>query len=168
KGGDELKKKTKANDEGYTALMNLFPSDASGNLNYVLEEDYNIAFRKKPAEQSNYDKEVISVNERVQIFNEFFSGQFMRIVPVKNDPNSTWHSWLDQNFEPDMESQQVMGPYFSEVLAAQQTGNWDKADAELKKLSDYQQNWGKNVVPAKTKVDLEVLMTRVNINFWLM
>ncbi len=168
KGGDELKKKTKANDEGYTSLMNLFPSDASGNLNYVLEEDYNIAFRKKPAEQSNYDKEVISVNERVQIFNEFFSGQFMRIVPVKNDPNSTWHSWLDQNFEPDMESQQVMGPYFSEVLAAQQTGNWDKADAELKKLSDYQQNWGKNVVPAKTKVDLEVLMTRVNINFWLM
>ncbi|MHA6697944.1 cytochrome c biogenesis protein [Chryseobacterium sp. A321] len=168
KGGDELKRKTKANDEGYTALMNLFPSDQNGNLNYVLEEDYNAAFAKKPAEQTNYDKEVISVNERVQIFNEFFSGQFMRIVPVKNDPNSTWHSWLDQNFEPDMESQKVMGPYFSSVLHAQQTGNWAQADAALQDLSNYQQTWGKNVVPSESKVKAEVLMNQVDINFRLL
>ncbi|ASW73736.1 cytochrome C biogenesis protein CcsB [Chryseobacterium piperi] len=168
KGGDELKNKTKADDEGYTSLMNLFPADANGNLTYILENDYNTAFRKKPSEQTNYDKEVISVNERVQIFNEFFSGQFMRIVPVKNDPNHTWHSWLDQKFEPDMESQQVMGPYFAEALAAQKSGDWSKADAELIKLSDYQQKWGKSVVPAKSKVDLEIFMNKVNINFKLL
>ncbi len=168
KGGDELKNKTKADDEGYTSLMNLFPADANGNLKYILENDYNTAFRKKPSEQTNYDKEVISVNERVQIFNEFFSGQFMRIVPVKNDANHTWHSWLDQKMEPDMESQQVMGPYFAEVLKAQQTGDWIKADAELAKLSEYQQKWGKAVVPAKSKVDLEVFMNKVNINFKLL
>jgi hypothetical protein len=39
--------------------MNLFPADANGNLTYILEHDYNIAFRKKPSEQTNYDKEVI-------------------------------------------------------------------------------------------------------------
>ncbi len=77
--------------------LTLFPADAQGNLHYVLEQDYQEAFRKKPAEQSNYDKEVIAVNDRVQAFNEFFSGQFMRIVPVQNDPINTWHSWLDQN-----------------------------------------------------------------------
>lgn len=168
KGGDELKNKTKANDEGYTSLMNLFPADANGNLTYILEHDYNTAFRKKPAEQTNYDKEIIAVNERVQIFNEFFSGQFMRIVPVKNDANHTWHSWLDQKFEPDMESQQVMGPYFAEVLSAQKTGNWSKADTELVKLSEYQQKWGKAVVPAKSKVDLEVFMNKADINFKLL
>lgn len=168
KGGDELKKKTKADEDGYTSLMNLFPADANGNLVYILEKDYQEAFAKKPAEQTNYDKEVIAVNERVQIFNEFFSGQLMRIVPVKNHPNSNWHSWLDENLEPDMESQAVMGPYFSSVLDAQQNGNWDKANAELKKLSDYQQTWGKNVVPDESKVNLEVFMNKANINFWLM
>lgn len=168
KGGKGLLEKTKANEDGYTSLMNLFPADANGNLTYILEEDYNTAFRKKASEQTEYDKQIIKVNERVQIFNEFFSGQFMRIVPVKNDANHTWHSWLDQKFEPDMESQQVMGPYFAEVLAAQKSGDWSKADAELAKLSEYQQKWGKSVVPSKSKVDLEVFMNEVNINFKLL
>ncbi len=168
KGGDLLKKKTKANDDGYTTLMSMFPSDGKGNLHYVLEEDYQAAFRKKPGDQTNYDKEVIAVNDRVQVFNEFFSGQFMRIVPVQNDPNNTWHSWLDQNMEPDEASQKVMGPYFAEVLAAEQSGDWSKADSELTKLSNYQQLWGKNVVPAKSKVNLEVFMNKVNLNFKLL
>ncbi|WP_144281627.1 cytochrome c biogenesis protein CcsA [Chryseobacterium echinoideorum] len=168
KGGKELLRKTKANEDGYTTLMSLFPADANGNLTYILDEDYNTAFRKKPAEQSEYDKQVIKLNERVQIFNEFFSGQFLRIVPVKNDPNHTWHSWLDQKMEPDMESQKVMGPYFAEALQAQNTGNWAKADIELKKLSDFQQKWGKAVVPSQSKVDLEVFMNKADINFKLL
>lgn len=168
KGGDELKAKTKANDEGYTSLMNLFPADANGRMNYILEEDYNTAFRKKASEQTNYDKEVIAVNERVQIFNELFNGMFMRIIPVKNDPNHTWHSWMTQNLEPDMEAQKVMAPYFMSVMDAQKDGNWAKADAELKKLSDYQKTWDKNVVPSDSKVNLEVFMNKVNINFKLL
>lgn len=168
-GGEALKKKANANEDGYTSLMNLFPIDPkTGSLHYVLEEDYNIAFQKKPAEQSKYDLAVIDLNDRVQAFNEFFSGQFLRVVPVKNDPNHRWNSWLNGNFEPDMESQKVMAPYFLSVLEAKQTGNWSKADQELKKLSDYQQNWGKNVVPSEEKVNLEVFMNKININFWLM
>lgn len=167
-GGDELKKKVKANEDGYTSLMNMFPADETGQLHYVLEADYQAAFRKKPAEQSKYDLAVIDLNDRVQAFNEFFSGQFMRIVPVQNDPNNTWHSWLDQNFEPDEASQKVMGPYFSSVLEAQQTGNWSKADTELSKLKDYQKTWGKNVIPSQSKVDVEVFMNQLNIYFKLL
>ncbi|MGC4128564.1 MAG: c-type cytochrome biogenesis protein CcsB [Bergeyella sp.] len=168
-GGDELKKKVNANAEGYTSLMNMFPIDPkTGMLHYVLEDDYNTAFKKKPAEQSKYDIAVIDLNDRVQAFNEFFSGQFLRIVPVKNDPNNRWNSWLDANFEPDMESQKVMAPYFLSIVEAGQNGNWKKADQELAKLSEYQQKWGKNVVPSKTKVDMEVIMNNVNINFKLL
>lgn len=169
KGGDELKAKTKANEDGYTSLMNLFPVDSkTGELKYVLEDDYNTAFRKKMSEQTNYDKEVIAVNDRVQVFNEFFSGQFLRVVPVPNDVNHRWNSWLDENFEPDMESQKVMGPYFSNVIEAQKTGNWSVADKELQTLKDYQQKWAKNVVPAENRVNLEVFMNKININFKLL
>ncbi len=42
-------------------------------------------------------------------------------------PITHGHSWLDQKMEPDMESQQVMGPYFAEVLQAQKSGNWEQS-----------------------------------------
>ena len=45
-------------------MMNLFVTDAQGMPKFILEDDFNTAFRKKPSEQSNYDKEVISVNDR--------------------------------------------------------------------------------------------------------
>ena len=168
-GGEPLMEKVKANEEGYTSLMNLFPIDPkTGALHYILEDDYNKAFSKKPAEQSKYDKAVIDLNDRVQAFNEFFSGQFMRIVPVKNDPNHRWNSWLDSNFEPDMEAQNVMAPYFLSVSDAEKSGDWTKANAELAKISAYQQTWAKNVVPSEAKVNTEVFMNELNLNFKLL
>ncbi|MGO4710421.1 cytochrome c biogenesis protein, partial [Chryseobacterium sp. 2TAF14] len=56
----------------------------------------------------------------------------------------------------------------AEALQAQKTGDWSKADAELKKLSDYQQKWGKAVVPTESKVNLEVFMNKADINFKLL
>lgn len=165
KGGDVLREKTKANEDGYTSIMNLYPiNPKTGQISFVLEKDYTEAFAKKAANQTNYDKEVIAVNERVQIFNEFFAGQFLRIVPVKNSPNHRWNSWLDENFEPDMESQKVLAPY----LLAIKDSDWKRADKELKILSDYQQKWGKSVVPSKEKVDIEILMNKIDINLWLL
>ena len=62
----------------------------------------------------------------------------------------------------------MVGPYFSSVLEAQQTGNGAKADTELVKLKDYQKTWGKNVIPSQSKVDVEVFMNQLNIYFKLL
>jgi len=169
KGGEELFKKTHTNQDGYTTLLNLFPVDLStGQPKFVLEEDYNVAFRKKPSEQNNYDKAVISTNDQVQVFNGILSGQYMRIVPVQNDNNYTWHSWLDRNFEPDEESQKIMGPYFVSVLDASKNERWDIADMELKKIQEYQYKWASKIIPSDSKVKAEVFMNGLNLFFKLL
>ena len=168
KGGDELKNKTKANEEGYTSMMNLFVTDAQGMPKFILEDDFNIAFRKKPSEQSNYDKEVISVNDRVQVFYGLLSGQYFKVVPIQNDPNHTWNSWLDAEQKADAQAQSVIAPYFISVIDASKDGDWSKADAALTKIQEYQKTWGKSVLPDENKTNLEVLMNRLNLNFWLM
>lgn len=167
-GGDLLMKKVKGNADGYTSLMNLFPVDAQGNMQYVLEKDYQEAFAKKPADQSKYDQAVIDLNDRVQAFNGLFGGQYLRVVPLKNDPNHTWSSYVQPDMEPNLEAQQILAPYFISVMDAARTGNWDTANAELKKLQDYQKVWGKSVIPDERKVEVEVFMNRLNINFLLL
>jgi cytochrome c-type biogenesis protein CcsB len=168
KVGKDLRAKTKATEEGFTSLIKLFPADKNGNLRFVLEDDYNDAFRKKPAERTRYDEAVIKLNDKVQVLNGIMSYQYFRTVPVKNDSNHTWNSVMTPSFEPDENAQAVLGPYLSSVLLATQGGSWAKADAELKKVVDYQQKWGKNVVPSETKVKLEVLINKLDINFKLL
>ncbi|MDY3528803.1 c-type cytochrome biogenesis protein CcsB [Riemerella anatipestifer] len=168
KVGEELKKKTKANDEGYTSLVNLFPADKFGNLRFVLEDDYNEAFNKKPAEQSKYDQAVIKLNDKVQVMNALMSWQYFRVIPVQNDPNHKWNSVMDANFQIDTNAQEVLGPYLSSVLMATQSDKWATADKELDKVKSYQAKWGKNVMPPQTKIDLEILMNKLDLNFKLM
>ncbi len=168
KVGKDLRAKTKATDEGFTSLIKLFPADKNGNLRFVLEDDYNEAFRKKASERTRYDEAVIKLNDKVQVLNGIMSYQYFRTVPVKNDPNHTWNSVMTPNFEADENAQAVLGPYLSSVLLATQGGSWAKADAELKKVEEYQQKWGKNVVPSETKVKVEVLMNQLDINFKLL
>lgn len=168
KVGKDLRAKTKATDEGFTSLIKLFPADKNGNLRFVLEDDFNEAFRKKASERTRYDEAVIKLNDKVQVLNGIMSYQYFRTVPVKNDSNHTWNSVMTPNFEADENAQAVLGPYLSSVLMATQGGSWAKADAELKKVEEYQQKWGKNVVPSETKVKLEVLMNTLDINFKLL
>ena len=168
KVGKDLRAKTKATEEGFTSLIKLFPADKNGNLRFVLEDDYNDAFRKKPAERTRYDEAVIKLNDKVQVLNGIMSYQYFRTIPVKNDSNHTWSSVMTPTFEPDENAQSVLGPYLSSVLMATQGGSWAKADAELKKVEAYQQKWGKNVVPSETKVKIEVLINKLDINFKLL
>lgn len=168
KVGKDLEAKTKATEDGFTSLIKLFPADKNGNLRFVLEDDYNEAFRKKASERTRYDDAVIALNDKVQVLNGIMSYQYFRTVPVKNDVNHTWNSVMTPNFEPDENAQAVLGPYLSSVLLATQGGSWAKADAELAKVEAYQQKWGKNVVPDENKVKLEVLMNTLDINFKLL
>ncbi len=163
KVGKDLRAKTKATEEGFTSLIKLFPADSQGNLRFVLEDDYNDAFRKKASERTRYDEAVIKLNDKVQVLNGIMSYQYFRTVPVKNDANHTWNSVMTPTFEPDENAQAVLGPYLSSVLMATQGGSWAKADDELKKVEEYQHKWGKNVVPSDTKVKVEVLMNKLDI-----
>ncbi len=168
KVGKDLAKITKANADGFTSLVKLFPADKNGNLRFVLEDEYNAAFRKKPIDKTKFDEAVIKLNDKVQVLNALMSYQYFRAVPVQNDANHTWNSVMTANFEMDKNAQDVLGPYLSSVLLATQNGNWKKADEELAKVEAYQHKWGKQVIPPDSKVNLEVLLNKIDINFKLL
>lgn len=54
------------------------------------------------------------------------------------------------------------------MIDASKNNNWAKADAELAKVQEYQKVWGKSVIPDETKVNVEVLLNTLNINFFLL
>lgn len=169
KGGDKLIKETGANAEGYTSYANLV--DPKTGI-YKLEKQDNVSFSKRKADQSNYDKEVIEVTERFNIFSSITFGYYTQIIPVKNDPAQTWRSWIysseDNPVEIDKTAYTFLTNYFNGVKEGLKTGNWKKADKRVEDISEFQQVWGKKVIPSGSKINLEILYNHLNVFFWLM
>lgn len=169
KGGEELTRETGANAEGYTSYANLVDANTG---NFKLEKQYNKSFSKRKANQSNYDKGIIEVTERFNIFSSIAFGYYTNIIPVKNDPAQTWRSWIYSSKENAVEIDQpayaILTNYFNGVKEGLKTGNWVNANKNIESISEYQQVWGKKVVPSASKVNLEVLYNHLNVFFWLM
>lgn len=169
KGGDELTKETGANAEGYTSYANLVDMQTG---NFKLEKQDNKSFSKRKADQSNYDKGIIEVTERFNIFSNVAFGYYTQIVPIKNDPAQTWRSWIysseKSSVEIDMPAYNLLTKYFNGVKEALKTGNWIEADNSIKKISEYQKIYGKKVIPSESKVNLEIIYNHANVFFWLM
>lgn len=169
KGGDKLLKEAKANNSGYTSYSNLVDINTG---NYKLERQNNRSFSKRKADQSNYDKAVIELTERFNIFSNVAFGYYTKVIPVKHDTSQTWRSWIYTSnislVEVDSIAYRLLTNYFNAVKEGLKTGNWKTANLVIEDLSEFQQAWGKDIVPSKTKITLEILYNRLNIFFWLM
>tara|TARA_R110002124_G_scaffold5301_2_gene33261 strand:+ start:11067 stop:14297 length:3231 start_codon:yes stop_codon:yes gene_type:complete len=169
RGGDQLMKETEANERGYTSYANLVDSNTGI---FKLETQNNKAFRKKKTEQSNYDKAVINVTERFNIFSNIAFGYYTNMIPVKNDPAQTWVSWIysseDNSVEINETAYTYLTSYFNGVKEGLKTNNWSKANKDIAKISELQQTWGKDIIPSDLKVQIEILYNHLDAFFWLM
>jgi cytochrome c-type biogenesis protein CcsB len=169
KGGEQLIKETGANADGYTSYANLVDPNTG---NFKLEKQDNQSFSKRKADQSNYDKGVIEVTERFNIFSNIAFGYYTQIIPVKNDRAQTWRSWIyssdDNSVKIDTTAYALLTNYFNGVKEGLKTGDWNNADKSIEDISKFQQIWGKKIVPSASKVSLEILYNHLNIFFWLM
>lgn len=168
KGGPELMKAVKANTDGYTSLVNLFEFGSDGQPHFVLEAEYQKAFARKASEQNNYDKELIELNDKLQVMQYLLSGQYLRVLPVPGDPNNTWIAWGADHAQNAGSKDNLFAAYLKEVIIAESSSNWTRADQLLQELKDNQQRLAKEVVPSEAKVKWEIRYNTWNIFFKLM
>lgn len=168
KGGDKLLEESSANKDGYVSYLNLIDQNTG---QYRFEKQYNEAFSKRPADRTKYEEELINLTERFNIFSNTAYGYFTKITPVKNDPGELWTSWLyntEEGIEIDSVAFEQISKYFSGLKKGLRTNDWKDADTALNEIDAYQKEWGKNVLPPASKVNLEILYNKLNIFFWLM
>ncbi|MEH6307592.1 c-type cytochrome biogenesis protein CcsB [Olivibacter sp. CPCC 100613] len=167
KGGPELLHLVKADANGYTSLLNLITL-SDDKATFVLEDAYQRAFAKKPADQNSYDKELIELNDKLQVMQYLISGQYLRVLPIPNDPNNTWVAWGSEHASHNTDIKNPFATYLKEVIYAQTTQNWQQADQQLEKLKSLQKEIGKDIIPSEAKIKWEIRYNSWNIFFKLM
>jgi len=151
--------------KGNYASFNDFLDFSKGG-SYKLGGLIDQAYKKKPASRSGYDKEIIKVDERVNICYMVYMGDFLKIFPLKNDANNSWvtnkevaqFDSIDGGFVSN-----ILPLYYGSLQNGIQSGNWAEATQNLSYIKTFQKKFGSEVFPSATKIKLEVLYNNVNI-----
>lgn len=153
-------------DEAYVSFSQFFVD--SDNLDgYKLAQAVDVAARKEPKSRDLFDKAVLEIDERVNIAYAVYSGSLIKIWPKPQDENHKWYSTIEalQNFDENiaLKIRDIAFAYFSSLDESVKSGNWTQADEALRAIASYQEEYGKEVVPSKSRIDSEILYNKFNI-----
>ena len=149
--------------EKYASFNDFF--DFSNDGAYKLLSYVKEASAKKPAKRNQFDKDVIKVDERVNVAYMVYTGALLRIIPSPN--GEKWVSPVDaiKSFPPKEAElvRLIMASYFQNVDDALKSGDWSKADKSLDVIVDYQKYYGSKLIPPQRKVEAELLYNKLDI-----
>lgn len=150
---------------GKFASFNNFIDPRMGS--YKLSEVVNQAYNKKPVERNSFDKDVMKVDERVNVVYMVYIGDYLKIFPEPGNPNHKWHTAQEGSTLMDTTEAgfvaNILPVYYQEVLNAMNTGDWTAADENLGYIKLFQEKYGSKIIPARAKSRLEILYNDVNI-----
>lgn len=148
--------------------------------NYKLTNRLDTANRKRLGLRNETDKEIIKLDEQINIFNMIINYQAFNIIPFTNGKNK-WASipeakaYLNSLMNmgggrsDQMQRELATGitmisEYLNTLALATKTGDYSKVNVKLAHLIKYQYKIGNpKIVPNPSKVKIEILSNRLNI-----
>jgi len=161
-GNTELAKTLGASG-GFISFRQMFDESGKYRLNDMVQQAYN----KKQTLRNKLDKEIMNVDERVNICYQIFNGDFLKIFPVPNDERKTWVT--SSTFPQTKKKEEVdfagniLNLYYESYFQAEASGNWSKPDENLGYIKKFQLTYGADIIPSSTKISMEILYNEWNI-----
>ncbi|RUT73260.1 cytochrome c biogenesis protein [Ancylomarina longa] len=142
----------------YGSFMNFINQQGQYKLGQKVQE----AYAKKPAQRNKYDKEIISVDERINISYMVFTGEFLKIFP---DPNDNMKAWYNPTSQIKVHGEDSLFIKKSIILLSQaiSKNEFDNANTYITGIKNYQKKYGSAVIPSETKQKVEIFYNNTNI-----
>lgn len=163
----DIKKAIGLSDSDDRASFNdIFESNGQ-DINYKLARSVDEANQKRPADRGTFDKDVLKIDERVNISYMVFTGQLLRVFPKPNDNNNTWYDpttaimSFDQNTSSNIKT--MMSLYFTKLDSAKDEAAYAEVNKIAGYISEYQKSVGSKVYPSETKIAVEIFYNKADI-----
>lgn len=157
----------------------ILPTPEEGNLltysdffetdgSYKLREYVRAAYNTPEKDRGVFEKEMMKLDEKVNICSMLFSGNFMKVFPVLESPANAWvtphEGRTDVGSEAEMPfPQKFYLAYLSALDASMKSQDWSFPNQLISELIQYQVKFGKAVMPSTTKVQAEILLNKTRV-----
>jgi cytochrome c-type biogenesis protein CcsB len=159
-GNADIRKKLGISGK-YAAFTDLV--DIAGNGTYKISEEVNEAYNKAPGDRNKMDKEVMKIDERVNIVYMIFKGDFLKIFPMKDGS----HNWGSSQEAMSKVSSKDDSTYLAGIIPvltdALQTNNVSVVKQVANSVSQYQSRFAGYELPSPARTNAELLYYRLSI-----
>jgi cytochrome c-type biogenesis protein CcsB len=146
---------------GYKGELVSFNDMMDSEGRYLLSKLVNEAYSKQVALQSELDREVIKLDDRLNAFYLVQSGELIRIFPDPGAENHKWASVSDAKMVQMNQKESTMGPVFLQYLSALQMGDFGAASGYVYQLN--QNQLSDEVLPSESKKKMEIMYNQFNL-----
>ena len=149
----------------YAALNQLI--DFDNNQAYKLSGMVDEVFVKPESERSKRDKEVIKLDERVNIIIMMANGQFLKMFPLR-DGTENWGLPSQAlanaiNAEDSLWLSTILSNYTSSLFHDTNTGDYSETDRYLNSIIEYQRQYANYDLPSESRIDAELFYYKSSI-----
>jgi hypothetical protein len=134
---------------------------------YRLQSEILKANGMQPRDRGVFEKELIKIDERVNIANMIFSGHIFKIIPVPDDPNNTWESGHLTEHTHSHSNQSVAERFFdayrSSLREAMDSRDFSIPNSLVNELAVYQKQKGSSVMPSASRINTEIVLNKLDI-----
>ena len=128
----------------YASIRDFYNEDGTEKIGSQVKT----SFAKKDINKNIFDKEIIKVNERLNILIQVMDGSLLNIFPVLNDSNNTWVNWMHNYAISPLDSlnkhsseislSRLFWTYVTDLGNSKASNNYESANSLLLILKSYQ------------------------------
>jgi cytochrome c-type biogenesis protein CcsB len=146
---------------GYRGEMVSFNDMMDPSGSYLLSNLVNEAYAKQVPMQTELDREIIKLDDRLNAFYLVQSGGLIRIFPDQGAENHKWASLSEAMNGQMNHKEDTMSNVFLSYLSALQQGNYGAAGIYVDQLGKNQRSG--EIIPSESKKRMEITYNRINI-----
>ncbi|WP_418186323.1 cytochrome c biogenesis protein CcsA [Aliarcobacter vitoriensis] len=137
---------------------------------YILTQESEKAFQTKPIERGTYEKDIIKVEEKLNIIYSVFNGALLNIFPRvydehSPDDNFKWYSPIEAMQEFTGQNQAAINSVIRGLMNSLVEEDWESSNNYIDMISLYQDKVGDDIKPSKSKVNAEIIFNKIDIFF---
>lgn len=146
-------------------------SEAFGEKNdYLLAKESEKALLTKPIERGTYEKDIIKVDEKLNIIYSVFNGALLNIFPKVYDEQSVddnfkWYSPIEAMQEFSGQNQAAIGSVVRGLFNSTMDFEWNSANNYIDMIALYQDKVGTDIKPIASKINAEIVFNKLDIFF---
>ncbi|WP_010179916.1 cytochrome c biogenesis protein [Aquimarina agarilytica] len=159
-------------------LTNLIPISPKGyakpaqffdfNGTYVLKKLVADAYAKAEGKRNTLDKNIIKIDERLNIIWAIFNGQFLRVFPNPTDTNNKWFAPKENTHfigDDQLVYDKLIPSYLNQLQTGITTKNWDDANETVAIINEFQKKNAPNFLLSEKKIGWEISYNKQHIFF---